>query len=56
MTRDELVDLVNAFIEDQIPEQDNRVPVKFDPSIRSTTAVDVLDVLVGWAVRKGKVS
>lgn len=56
MTRDELVKLINDFIEEQAPEIGSSVPVRFSPAIRSTTAVDVLDALLGWAIRKGKVS
>lgn len=56
MTREELVDLVNAFIADRIPEQDSRVPVLFNSSIRSTQAVEVLDNLIGWSIRNGRVT
>lgn len=55
MSREELVDLINAFIADQIPEQDHRVPCNFSPAIRSTTAVAVLDHFLGWTVTRGKV-
>lgn len=56
MARDELIDLINEFIADRIPEQDPRVPVLFSPSIRSTTAVEVLDNLIGWSIRNGRVT